>query len=184
MNGIRKYFIACFAAACLAGAGRVLYASPVLSGGAFSVTGLTALSGGAVSSGGALSLLEANLGGPVFSGGSLTGGVFSLDSGLALPVVVYEAARTDLGSAHCYPVPYKPSLGHINITFTGLTRTAGIKIFTLGGELVRTLDKSGPGEAMDWDVKNSRGENVVSGVYFFTVKNGSQTRTGKLMILR
>ncbi|MDO8805078.1 MAG: T9SS type A sorting domain-containing protein [Elusimicrobiota bacterium] len=180
----RKCFTACFAAACILGAGRGLSASAVLSGGSFSVPVLAALSGGAPASGGAFSLLAVNMGGPVFSGGSLSGGVFSLDSGATQAVIIYGAARVDLGAAHCYPVPYKPSAGHLKITFTSLTRAARVRIFTLSGELVRALEKSDSGDSTDWDVKNTRGENAASGVYFFTVKSAGQTRTGKLMILR
>ena len=143
-----------------------------------------ALSGGAPASGGTFTLLAANLGGPVFSGENLSGGVFSLDSGATQAVILYDVARSDLGEAHCYPVPFKPSAGHLRITFTALTRASRVKIFTLSGELVRALEKSDTGDSLDWDVKNSRGENVASGVYFFTVKSAGRTRTGKLMILR
>lgn len=145
---------------------------------------LASLSGGAPASGGSFSLLGFNMGGPAFSGESLGGGVFSLDSGSAQAVIVYTAARADLGAAHCYPVPFKPSEGHIRITFTALTRAASVRIYTLSGELVRTLEKADSGDLLEWDVKNSRGENVTSGVYFFTVKSARQTRTGKLMIIR
>lgn len=178
---LRKHFAVCL---CLLGLRGVLSANPVMSGGAFSVPVLASLSGGAPASGGSFSLLGFNMGGPVFSGENLSGGVFSLDSGSAQAVIVYVAARADLGAAHCYPVPFKPSEGHIRITFTALTRAASVRIYTLSGELVRTLEKSDSGDFMEWDVKNSRGENVTSGVYFFTVKSGRQTRTGKLMIIR
>lgn len=177
----RKNLAACFV--CLLGACSGLSAA-VMSGGSFSVPVLAALSGGAPASGGAFSLLALNLGGPSFTGEQLSGGVFSLDPGAVQAVIVTDTARADLGAAHCYPVPFKPSAGHLKITFIGLTRTARVRIFTLSGELVRALDKSDSGDFLDWDVKNSRGENAVSGVYYFTVKSGSQTSTGRLMILR
>ncbi len=183
MAEIKKYFASRFAAGCLLAVCCTPPAGAAMSGGPYSVPVLAALSGGAPASGAALSLLGFNMGGPVFSGQQLSGGIFSLDSGSA-QVVVYETAKADLGAAHCYPVPFKPSEGHARITFTDLTRAARVRIYTLSGELVRTLDKSDSGDFMEWDVKNSRGENVVSGVYFFTVKSASQTKTGKLMILR
>lgn len=178
---IRKYFSVCL---CLLGLRGGLSANTVMNGGVFSVPVLASLSGGAPASGGSFSLLGFNMGGPVFSGESLGGGVFSLDSGSAQAVIVYTAARADLGAAHCYPVPFKPSEGHIRITFTALTRAASVRIYTLSGELVRALEKADSGDFLEWDVKNSRGENVTSGVYFFTVKSARQTRTGKLMIIR
>ena len=178
---MRKYLTVCL---CLLGFCRGLSAATAMTGGAFSVPVLAALSGGAPAAGGSFSLQGFNIGGPVFSGENLSGGVFSLDSGSAQAVIVYAAARTDLGAAHCYPVPFKPSEGHIRITFTALTRAVSVRIYTLSGELVRTLEKADSGDFLEWDVKNSCGENVTSGVYFFTVKSARQTRTGKLMIIR
>ncbi len=177
----RKYFAVCL---CVLGPCGVLPVGAAMTGGAFSVPVLAALSGGAPASGGSFSLQGFNIGGPVFSGENLSGGVFSLDSGSAQAVIVYAAARADLGAAHCYPVPFKPSEGHIRITFTALTRAASVRVYTLSGELVRALEKADSGDFLEWDVKNSRGENVTSGVYFFTVKSARQTRTGKLMIIR
>ena len=179
---LRIPFSLCFA--CLLGAFCRLPAGAAMSGGAFSVPVLATLSGGAPASGGALSLSGLNMGGPVFSGPSLSGGVFSLESGPAQTVVIFENAAGDLAGAHCYPVPYKPSRGDTVITFTGLTPAASVKIFTLSGRLVRALEKSGTGATLAWDVKNSGGEDVASGVYLYIVKGAGQTRTGKLMVIR
>lgn len=172
------------AVACLAAGALPLGANTPMTGGSFSVEALALVSGGEAASGGVLALSAANMGGPVFSASALTGGNFSLESGAAPAVIPYAAARTDLGAAHCYPVPFKPSAGHTKITFTGLTRSARIRVYTVGGQLVRTLDKTDSGDTLDWDVKNSRGEGLASGVYLFIVKSASQTATGKLMIIR
>ena len=58
-----------------------------------------------------------------------------------------------------------------------------MRVYTVSGELVRALEKNDAGETLDWDLKNSRGQAVVSGVYVFTVKSGSQKNTGKLMVI-
>ncbi len=184
MTEMRKYLTARLISVCMLAFGRPVSANNALTGGSFSVPVLVTLSGGAPASGGALSLAGFNMGGPTDSAASLTGGVFSLDTGAAPAVIISGTAKAGLGEAHCYPVPFKPSEGHVKITFTALTRAARVRIYTLSGELVRTLDKSDPGDSIEWDVKNSRGENAASGVYFFTVKNAGQTRTGKLMIIR
>jgi hypothetical protein len=152
-------------------------------GGSFSVPLLSTLSGGGPSAGGAFSVTVVNMGGPSYSASSLTGGSFSLATGAAPAVVIVAAPASGLGAAHCYPVPFRPAAGHTLITFTALTRSAQVRIYTISGELVRTLDKNDSGETLDWDVKNSRGQRVVSGVYIYTVKSGSQTATGKLMVI-
>lgn len=158
-------------------------AAAAMSGGPFTVPVMSSLSGGGAVSGGAFSVSAMNLGGPSFSSSAPGGGSFSLASGAAPAVVIIVTARSGLGSAHCYPVPFRPALGHTRITFTALTRAASVRIYTISGELVRTLEKNDSGETLDWDAKNSRGERLASGVYIFTVKSGGQTADGKLMII-
>ena len=171
----------CLIAAALCGAPRA--AAAALGGGAYTVPVLAALSGGAAATGGAFSAAALNLGGPSYSLTPPAGGAFSLATGAAPAVVIIESASATLGAAHCYPVPFKPSLGHTNITFTGLTRQARVRVYTVSGELVRTLDKNDGGETLAWDVRNARGQRVASGVYVYTVKSGGETATGKLMII-
>lgn len=171
----------CLAAAALLGATRADAAA--LSGGTYTVPVLAALSGGTAATGGTFSAAALNLGGPSYSLAPLAGGEFSLAAGAAPAVVIIDSAGATLGAARCYPVPFKPSLGHTDITFTGLTRQARIRIYTVSGELVRTLDKNDGGETLAWDVRNARGQRVASGVYVYTVKSGSQTATGKLMVI-
>lgn len=154
-----------------------------MSGGAFSVPLFSTLSGGGSASGGALSIAPMSLGGPSYSASAPSGGAFTLVSGAAPALVIADAARPGLGVAHCYPVPFKPSAGHTRITFTGLTRQASVKIYTISGELVRSLQKNDVYDFIEWDAKNSRGRNVASGVYFYTVKGGGETASGKLMII-
>lgn len=96
--------------------------------------------------------------------------------------------HNDLGSVHAFPTPFKPSAGHDRITFRGLTSHATIKIFTLSGELVRTLNKNDPasGDLIWTPVANSKGSGLASGVYFYTVhdEDGQGNAKGKLMIIR
>lgn len=67
-----------------------------------------------------------------------------------------------------------------------------INIYTLSGQLVRTLDmgklEAGvyvkQGEAAFWDGKNSAGVEVSSGVYLYQIKAGDFTSTRKLIVLK
>lgn len=183
MKAFKRSLLLMAPAAALAASGSLMADVP-LTGGAFSVDVLASVSGGSAASGGTLLLSPSNMGGPAFTGSAMAGGPFSLETGAAAAVVPYAAARADLGAAHCYPVPFKPSAGHTKITFTGLTRAARISVYSVSGRLVRTLDKSDAGDTLDWDVKNSRGEDLASGVYLFVVKSAAQTASGKLMIIR
>lgn len=176
----RKELIPLCFAFCL-GAAPGAAAQP--SGGPFSVPLLTQLSGGASAASGALNLTGITMGGPTFSPSLPGGGEFSLMTGATPAILMIETPKAGIGAAHCYPVPFKPSAGHTHITFTALTRTAVIRIYTVSGELVRTLEKSNSRETLDWDVKNSRGQYLASGVYFYVVKGAGKTATGKFMVI-
>ena len=67
-----------------------------------------------------------------------------------------------------------------------------IRIYALTGQLIRTLalghkptgfytDKS---KAAYWDGKNEAGEQVASGVYFYTILAGDFTATKKMVVAR
>lgn len=137
-----------------------------------------------VSTGGALTLKALSAGGLTDSAAAMSGGNFTMNYGGAAQIVVIDSSRSDLSSAHCYPVPFRPSQGHTKIRFTGLTGTAKIFIYTLSGEAVKTLYKSGTDDFIDWDARNEKGENVFSGVYLYAIKSASEKKTGKLMIIR
>lgn len=145
---------------------------------------LSITSGGALSSGGAFTLSGASLGGLTDSTESMSGENFTMNTGPISASVVLDISAQNLSLAHCYPVPFKPIMGHTRIRFTGLTRTSQIMIYALSGIIIKTIYKSDGNDFIDWDVRNNRGELVFSGVYFYVVKDALETKTGKLMIIR
>jgi len=103
--------------------------------------------------------------------------------GFSVYVLMSTPAQA-LSSAYAFPNPYKPSLGHTTITFTNLASQCTIKIYTIAGELVKTItEASGTGQSV-WDVKNEAGEPLASGLYIYLIKNNIDTKTGKLVIVR
>jgi hypothetical protein len=145
---------------------------------------LSITSGGGVSSGGAFTLSGGSLGGLTDSTQSMSGDNLTMNAGPISGSVVLDISKQNLSSAHCYPVPFKPIMGHTRIRFTGLTRTTQIMIYALSGVLIKTIYKSDGNDFIDWDVRNNQGEPVFSGVYFYLVKDALETKTGKLMIIR
>ncbi len=111
--------------------------------------------------------------------GLATGKIYRLFS----PAVALE----NLAEVKVYPNPYKPNsgLGHTQVTFTNLMNDSTVKVYTLTGELVRTLrDDLALGEVA-WDAANENGQKVASGLYFFLVESsGSKHKTGKLAIIK
>ena len=96
-------------------------------------------------------------------------------------------ALENLDEVKVYPNPYKPNsgLGHTQVTFTNIMNESIVKIYTLTGELVRTLrDDLARGE-INWDAANETGQKVASGLYIFLVEsNNSKHKTGKLAIIK
>jgi hypothetical protein len=85
---------------------------------------------------------------------------------------------------HAFPNPFVGK-NHTNITFTDLPGSGWIKIFTINGEEVASLRLS-PGElTKQWDVTNSAGKKLASGVYLYFInpENGPENE-GKLVVIR
>ncbi|MFH1897419.1 MAG: Ig-like domain-containing protein [Candidatus Desantisbacteria bacterium] len=80
-----------------------------------------------------------------------------------------------------YPNP--TTLSHMRFDFSG---KATIKIFTLSGELVQTLTDVDGTKATEakWDLTNSDGQSVASGVYLYMISNTQGKRYGKLAVIR
>lgn len=156
----------------------------VLTGGVSKISVLLVIYGGGGASGGVSVLKNASIGGAAASGTRMTAANMSITAGWTPVVAVPITAKADLSAAHCYPVPFKPTLGHTKITFTNLTYSARIRIYTISGELVRTLDKNDSGKTLDWDVRNARASAVDSGVYLWLIESGGRKKKGKLMIIR
>ncbi|MBI4802230.1 MAG: T9SS type A sorting domain-containing protein [Elusimicrobia bacterium] len=101
---------------------------------------------------------------------------------------------TDLTTAYAFPVPFRPNVNApdrygswaTGITFTNLPIYGTIKIYTLSGELARSMDiaSSQSNSQVPWNVKNSAGEVVSSGVYVWEIVSGKNRKTGKLIVIK
>ena len=87
-----------------------------------------------------------------------------------------------------YPNPFNPETW---IPYQLATPSkAAVSIYTLDGQLVRTLDfgyqavgvYTSRSRAGYWDGRNAQGEPVASGVYFYTLTAGDFTATRKMLI--
>ncbi len=104
-------------------------------------------------------------------------------------------APANLGNVMVYPNPYKPNsgLGHEYITFgskrditRALTSYATIKIYTISGDLVRTLEVTPEDNGQKvWYADNDARNKVASGVYIYLITNPQGEKCiGKLAIIR
>jgi hypothetical protein len=144
------------------------------------------LSGGGVKSSGGNYTLNSSLGGARMKVAKPSGaGLLAADPLRDAPSANRLLAAADLRGAHAYPVPYKPAAGHSGITFTALTGQVTIKIYTLSGELVKTLSKDDSSNSIAWNVANDKGEGVASGVYLYVMESSqSGKKIGKLMVIK
>lgn len=55
------------------------------------------------------------------------------------------------------------------VTLLGMPKVATVRIYNLAGELVRKIEKDDPFAMLRWDLKNTTGLNVASGVYLINI---------------
>lgn len=114
----------------------------------------------------------------------MEGGSFVLGTGI---VGAISPSQANLDNAHAYPVPFIPSQGHTKIIFANVTTIATIRIYSISGELVKTIRKSDPvSDKESWfPVANEQGQPVASGVYHFVIQaDTGEIKRGKLMIIK
>ena len=102
----------------------------------------------------------------------------------------------DLKEVRIYPNPYKGSSGnklsgddndnmYNKVTLDNITPTSRAKIYTISGELVTTLEANGSDTYMLWDLTNSRGGKVASGIYIVLVTDDDNNKfMGRLTVVR
>src|ERR1041384_7089351 len=96
-------------------------------------------------------------------------------------VLGFMIAASAAADPHAYPVPYvERDHASQGITFVDLPASGTIKIVTVSGEEVAKLEVPPPPAVKRWDVKNSSGKPVATGVYLFLVDGGGQQTSGKL----
>ena len=109
------------------------------------------------------------------------GDVFTINTGEAGAVVREEQAVADQEEAldliAITPNPYRGFSGYeasgtqTVARFVNLPAQATIRIFTLSGTMVRTIEKNNPGTAtIDWDLRTEAGLPVASGMYLIHVE--------------
>ena len=115
--------------------------------------------------------------------GTLSGGRYTMNWGA---VNSWRTAQADVSLAHVYPNPCNVKNNCNAITFTRLTSRTVIYIYTLSGELVKRIDKSGNMDidSIGWDLKNDNGSAVASGLYIYLINGEGSSKKGKLVLIR
>jgi hypothetical protein len=115
------------------------------------------------------------------------------DFGTSAKLAVYakSTAQADVTKINVFPNPYigfNPQ--EINryarwVTFTHLPAKATIRIFTLAGVLVRTVQKNDNSQMIQWDLNNTNGFPVAAGIYiaYIDMPDLGVTKTLKLGVI-
>ena len=99
----------------------------------------------------------------------------------------------DLSKIKVVPNPYlvrnrwEPSADYSKLQFTHLPEKCTIRIYTLAGNLVQTLEHDGAEShsgTEDWDLLSKDNQKVSSGLYIFHVESGVGDKVGKFAIVR
>ncbi|OGS21979.1 MAG: hypothetical protein A2252_00355 [Elusimicrobia bacterium RIFOXYA2_FULL_39_19] len=98
----------------------------------------------------------------------------------------------NLTSVRVYPNPFKPNDAKAGtgdwstgIIFDGLTNNSTIKIYTMSGEHIVTLNETDNNGKYEWNVKDKSGNRVASGTYIYRITNSNGEKlTGKIGVIR
>jgi len=103
---------------------------------------------------------------------------------------VASQASENLDKIHVVPNPY---LAHAEwelyenqrkIQFVNLPGECTIRIYTLAGDLVSTLDHNDGTGSHDWNLLTRSGRSLVSGVYLYNVESPYGNYTGKFAVIK
>ena len=177
---MRSRTLRLLAVTLLASAGLYGAAYAIMSAGVFRmlITEQTTIGNSMPKTGGAYSLMGST---GQLGYGKLSGGNYSLTWGA---VNSWRPPQADVSTSHAYPNPCKLSAGCTGVTFTRLTLRATINIFTISGEKVATVEKNSNIDSVGWDLRNSAGAKVASGLYLYVVKGEGSSRKGRLVVVR
>ncbi len=108
------------------------------------------------------------------------------------PTFSIEDAKADIEQINVFPNPYygfnivERDRFNRFVTFSHLPQKAVIRIFTLAGTLVQTIEKDSPSQFTTWNLQNQQGLPVASGVYiiYIDLPDLGKSKTLKLALVR
>ena len=100
------------------------------------------------------------------------------------------SASNDLSNVSVYPNPYygfhelESARNNKFVSMNNLPQEAEVKIYSLGGTLVRKIEKDDEGQFAEWDLKNQYGYPVASGLYIMRITSGDEEKIVKLALVQ
>lgn len=104
----------------------------------------------------------------------IVSGLTSTDGSQLAPegnVATLSAFANDLSDVYVFPNPYRQATSTTQrVIIAGLPREATVEVFSLGGEHVRSLEEFDGDGGTPWDLTDSNGELVPSGIYILRIE--------------
>ena len=108
------------------------------------------------------------------------------------PSKIARAETPLLREVRVVPNPYNPNAafdkqafpGGPRVQFINLPSRAKVDVYSVAGDLVRSLNHEDGDDSLDWDLKNDGGEDVAPGIYLYHVEASGETATGRFVIVR
>ena len=91
-------------------------------------------------------------------------------------------ASNDLNQSAPFPNPYIAGEGALLFGFLPLE--AAVAIYDVSGQLVRRLVELDGDGGVKWDGDNEAGVPLASGIYYYRISAGSQSKVGSLALVR
>lgn len=104
--------------------------------------------------------------------------------------IVGAEAERDIEKIRVVPNPYlgqaswETSEGARKLQFVNLPDECSIRIYTLAGELIRTLEHANGTGTEDWNMLSEGGRGIASGVYLYNVQSDYGHFTGKFAVIK
>ena len=123
--------------------------------------------------------------------------ILTVNFGLPGVYALLGAQDRSVVNVKAYPVPFRPNGPQAGtgqwqtgteaggITFDNVPQGGDITIYTLDGRLVKKINipDNMPIQKVTWNVRTASGERTASGVYIWRVVSGSNSKTGKIMVI-
>jgi len=106
------------------------------------------------------------------------------------PGVDFATAEDEMSNIKVVPNPYVVSAdwehtaGESKLEFTNLPDECTVRIYTLAGDLVRTLEHSDNGGTASWDLLSCNAQGIAPGIYFYHVESDYGSKIGKFAIIK
>lgn len=97
--------------------------------------------------------------------------------------VMQSVAGSSVDAVKVFPNPLRPYRGQTEMNFNNLPAGSRVRIYALGGRLIRDLSADAAGRAI-WDGKNASGTLVASGVYLVLAEGNGASKTFRVAVER